>query len=314
MTDSDVLPQRPARILAIGGGKGGIGKSLCSASLSIALARLGHRVLVVDADLGGANLHTCLGVPPPLRTLSDFVNRRVERLDEVVVKAPVEGVSMVAGAMDLLESGNPTHQQKQRFIRHLIKIPADYVVLDLGAGTSLTTLDFFLLAEHGILVVIPEPTSVENAYRFLKAAYLRRFRTVQKVYDVGHLIDEAVKQRNQMGIRTPLDLVNAVKARDKESGEALEQEMARMRVRLLVNQTREPGDQRVGDQIRMACQRYFGMTVDYLGAIPHDDAVWKAVRARQPLSLFAPDSPASLAFLPVAQRIVDMDRATTEAA
>ena len=163
-------------------------------------------------------------------------------------------------------------------------------------------------------MVVPEPTSVENAYRFLKAAYLRRFRTVQKVYDVGHLIDEAVKQRNQMGIRTPMDLVNAVKTRDQEAGEALEHEMARMRLRLLVNQTREPGDLKVSDQIRLACQRYFGLTIDYLGAVPHDDAVWRAVRARQPLTLFAPDSPATHAFMPIAQRITDMDATNPAAA
>lgn len=311
---SDPGSERPARIIALGGGKGGIGKSLCSANISVALARQGQRVLVVDADLGGANLHTCLGVPPPLRTLSDFVNRRVDSLDDVVVHSPVEGVALVAGAMDLLDSGNPNHAQKQRLIRHLTKMPFDYIILDLGAGTSLTTLDFFLLAEHGILVMVPEPTSVENAYRFLKAAYTRRFRTVQRVYDVGELIDEAVKQRNQMGIRTPLDLVNAVKERDHEAGEALEMEMQRMRMRLIVNQTREPGDERVGEQVRLACQRYFGVTLDYLGSIPHDEAVWRSVRSRQALTVAYPDSAAAQAFFPIAQRILALDNAAHAAA
>ena len=305
---------RQARIIAVGGGKGGIGKSLCSANLSIALARLGHRVVVVDADLGGANLHTCLGVNPPGLTLSDFINHRVETLEEVLVPTPQPGLSLMAGAMDLLETGNPTHTQKQRLFRHLARLPADYIVLDLGAGTSTHTLDFFLLAEHGILVVVPEPTSVENAYRFLKAAYLRRFRTVQKVYDVGHLIDEAVKQRNQMGIRTPRDLVEAVKERDREAGEGLEAEMARMRLRVLVNQAREPGDFKVGEQMRVACQRYFGVTMDCLGTIPHDENVWRAVRAKQSVSLFAPDAPASAAFQPIARRLVEMDTAGPAAA
>ena len=302
------------RIIAVGGGKGGIGKSLCSASLSIALAREGCRVIVVDADLGGANLHTCLGVPPPLRTLGDFINRRVENLGDVLVQTSAPGVAMVAGATDLLEAGNPTHAQRLRFVRHLLRLPADYIVLDLGAGTSLSTMDFFLLAEHGVLVVIPEPTSVENAYRFLKAAYLRRFRTVQKVYDVGHLIDEAVKQRNQMGIRTPMDLVNAVKQRDPEAGEALELQMSRMRVRLIVNQVRDATDHRVGDQIRLACQRYFGLGLDYLGPIPHDEAVWRAVRTRKPLMLTSPDSAAAVAFQTIARRIIAMDRDSTAAA
>jgi flagellar biosynthesis protein FlhG len=302
------------RIIAVGGGKGGIGKSLCSASLSIALARLGYRVVVMDADLGGANLHTCLGVDPPVVTLSDFVNRRVRSLEEVVVATGIPGVSMVAGALDALDSANPTHQQKLRLVRHIVKLKADYTIMDLGAGTSYNILDFFLLAEHGIITVVPEPTSVENAYRFLKAAYMRRFRTVEKVYGIKDLIDQAMEQRNAMGIRTPRDLVQVVKEKDGEAGAALESEMARMRVRLLVNQAREPADFRVGDQIRLACQRYYGINLDYLGAVPHDDEVWRSVRAKQPLLVASPSAPAATAFVTIAQRILALDRQTHVAA
>lgn len=314
MTQDTAPAPAGGRIIAVGGGKGGIGKSLCSASLSIALARMGHKVVVMDADLGGANLHTCLGVAPPVVTLSDFVNHRVETLDEVAVSTPVPNLSLVAGALDMLDSANPSHQQKARLLRHIVKLKADYTIVDLGAGTSFNILDFFLLAEHGILVVVPEPTSVENAYRFLKAAYLRRFRGVEKVYGIKGLIDEAMEQRNAKGIRTPRDLMAAVKAQDADAGLALEQEMARLRVRLLVNQTREPGDARVGDQIRLACQRYYGISLDLLGSVPNDDAVWRAVRARQPLMAAAPDSAAAAAFGAVAQRIVALDHSRTVAA
>lgn len=314
MSEDTLLPPPSGRIIAVGGGKGGIGKSLCSASLSIALTRLGYKVVVMDADLGGANLHTCLGVAPPVVTLSDFVNRRVRSLDDVAVATPIPNLSLVAGALDVLDSANPTHQQKTRLLRHIVRLQADYIIVDLGAGTSFNILDFFLLAEHGILVVVPEPTSVENAYRFLKAAYLRRFRTVEKVYGIKALIDEAMEQRNAMGIRTPRDLVAAVKLRDVEAGTALEQEMGRMRVRLLVNQARESVDARVGDQIRLACQRYYGITLDYLGSVPNDDAVWKAVRAKQPLMVSAPDSPAATAFVSIAQRILALDHESHVAA
>jgi flagellar biosynthesis protein FlhG len=68
---------RARRIVALGGGKGGIGKTLVSANLGIALAQRGKRVVLVDADLGGANLHTCLGLPQPAATLSDFVSKKV---------------------------------------------------------------------------------------------------------------------------------------------------------------------------------------------------------------------------------------------
>src|SRR4051794_40385321 len=80
---------RARRILAVGGGKGGIGKSLVSANLSIALAQRGASVVVVDADLGGANLHSCLGVAQPQVSLSDFIDRRVQRLEDVAVETGI---------------------------------------------------------------------------------------------------------------------------------------------------------------------------------------------------------------------------------
>ena len=89
-------PRNPgARLLAVGGGKGGVGKTFIAANLATALARLGKRVVIVDADLEGPNLHTCLGMPPPKRTLSDFINRKVTDLNDIVTSTTIEGMGTV---------------------------------------------------------------------------------------------------------------------------------------------------------------------------------------------------------------------------
>jgi len=163
---SDDAPGRRRRIVAVGGGKGGIGKSLVSANLGIALARAGHRVTLVDVDLGGANLHTCLGINQPQGTLSDVLTRGT-RLETLAAPTGIENLSLVSGAMDALDAANPRAQARARLVEQLQTLDTDYLVLDLGAGTSLHTIDFFLLADHTVLVLLPEPTSVENAYRYL---------------------------------------------------------------------------------------------------------------------------------------------------
>ncbi|HEY1101659.1 MAG TPA: P-loop NTPase, partial [Myxococcota bacterium] len=168
---------RSGRIVAVGGGKGGVGKTLVATNLALALARQQRRVLLVDADLGGANAHTVLGIAPPLVTLSDVISRKAA-IDDVAVGTPYPNLRFISGALDDIGAANPQHAQKMRLLRQLSHADTDVVVLDLGAGTSFNTLDFFLIAHLGVLVVLPEPTSIENAYRFLKAAFFRRLAVV----------------------------------------------------------------------------------------------------------------------------------------
>jgi flagellar biosynthesis protein FlhG len=200
---------RARRVVAIGGGKGGVGKSLLSANLGIALSKRGARVVLVDLDLGGANLHTCLGVGQPQVTLSDFVDRRVLRLEDVLVPTPHERLSLISGAMDGLDSANPKHSQKTKLIRNLRNLDVDYVLLDLGAGTSFNVLDFFLVADTGVVVMLPEPTSIENAYRFIKAAFFRRLQTLAPDEDFAQLVSAALAPRDGTAAKTPWDVVAA---------------------------------------------------------------------------------------------------------
>ncbi len=272
---------QPLRIVAIGGGKGGIGKSLVSVTLGIELVRRGLRVVLVDCDLGGANLHSFLGMEYPKETLSDFVLRRVETLGQIVISTPVPGLGLISGARNAIQVANPFHQQKMRLLRALGKLDADVAVLDLGAGTHFNVVDFFLQAHQGILLIVPEPTSVENAYRFLKAAFLRRVRNVDPAFGIVDLIQEVTRARDQRPL-VPAELVRAVTERDPEAGAALSREMASFRPLLLVNQVREPKDLALGEGMCAASRRLFGLDLTYLGHLRHYDQVWRAVRSHQP--------------------------------
>lgn len=297
--------QRARRVVAFGGGKGGIGKSLVAANVGIALARAGHRVLLVDGDLGGANLHTCLGVAQPAATLSDFVHHGVP-LAKLAVPTGIERLALVSGALDALDAANPRAQVRAKLLEELQAQDVDYLLIDLGAGTGVHTLDFFLLANHGVLVVLPEPTSVENAYRFLKASLLRRLQQLARELGVEKLAEGALGSRDS-ALRTPADVVAHVRTTDARAADALAAALQAYRVKLVVNQVRAPADESVGPAVASAWKKFFGLEMDYLGGIPYDDAAWRAVRRRRPLLLEMPDSDASRQLSAVAARLAALD-------
>ncbi len=280
-------PQGSPVIWAIGGGKGGVGKSVVTSNLGVALARRGRRTVVVDADLGAANLHTLLGVDGPARTLSDFLNREVEHLEDVMVETPEPNLRLISGSRALIGMANPRHAQKQRLLRQVRTLDADHVVLDLSAGSAFNVLDFFLEARHPILVVVPEPTSIENAYHFLKSAFFRSMSGAAKQSPVKAAITRVLEAKSRQRIRSPRDLVDAVSELDSSAGEALRQRVKDFQPLLLVNQARTAAHRKLGHEIRSACASYLGTSIEYLGTLERDESVRVAVGQRRPvLDLF----------------------------
>jgi flagellar biosynthesis protein FlhG len=303
----DVL--RKKQVWAIGGGKGGIGKSLITGNMGIRLARLNKKVVVIDADLGGANLHTTLGIDTPKITLSDFISRRVESIQDVTINTSIPNLSLISGAQDVLNAANLNFAQKTRLLKQLDALDADYLLLDLGAGTSFNIIDFFLFADHGILVVLPEPTAIENAYRFIKSAFNRRLKkVVANNQDVKAIIDTAMDPKNAMGIRTPHALIERIKTMERETGEILELEMLKFRPELIVNQMRTKNDIQIGFSIKSICQKYFGIDMKYLGYVEYDNCVWQSIRCKQPLAVKYPFSQPSRSIERIVNNVLENEQ------
>ena len=304
-----VLPATAARprrqVWSVGGGKGGIGKSLITAALGYQLARVGRKVVLVDADLGGANLHTCLGLSGPSLTLGDFICRRVERIEDVLVETGVPGLRLISGSADFLGAANIKYAQKVRVLNRIRALDVDVILMDLGAGTSFNIIDFFLVSDVGILTVVPEPTSIENGYRFIKSALYRRLRGAADSDAVRSIVDSALDQKNPLGIRTPLDLLAAVERQDPASVPALKQQMTTFHPRFVVNQVRDPSDVSIGHQLVTACARHLGLRASYAGYVHYDDVVWRAVRQRRLFVEKDPDSAPAQEVRQIARGLVE---------
>jgi flagellar biosynthesis protein FlhG len=299
--------QGEAKIWAVGGGKGGVGKSLITANLSIGLALMGYKVISIDLDLGGANLHTCLGIPIPEKTLSDFLGRKILDLKDVVTPTPIPNLSIISGAQDDLGMANLKNMHKNKILTKLGELEAQYILVDLGAGTANNTLDFFLSSDQGILAVLPEPTSIENAYRFIKSVYYRRLKMIEEFLEITPLIDQVMNSKISDAESAPVDLIKKVQELDQDKGLRLQEEMEKFRPVLVMNQVRNQADIDIGFSMKTVCKRYFGIDLDYVGYLDYDAAVWQSVKKRRPLILEFPQSKLVHHFDKIVHRLLNID-------
>lgn len=287
--NSHVTAINRAKVWAIGGGKGGVGKSLITANLSICLALMGYKVIAIDLDLGGANLHTCLGIPIPEKTLSDYLTKKVRDLAELVTPSPIKNLSVISGAQDDIGMANLKHMQKAKILTKLSQLDADFILMDLGAGTSYNTLDFFMAADQGILVALPEPTSIENTYRFIKSVFHRKLKSIEELLDIGPVIDQALNSKIAHN-NTPSDLIAKIIETNPEMGHRLQSEIASLTPKLIINQVRTQTDIDIGFSMKIISRKYFGLTLDYIGYLDYDPSVWQSIKKRKPLLMEFPNS------------------------
>lgn len=290
-------------IIAVGGGKGGIGKSFVSSSIAIFLANQGHETYLVDLDLGGANLHTTLGEGLPRVGINEFVTDSSLALTDIAVKTAYPHLKLISGSSDQVDVADINDFQKTRLMSSLFNLKSKYIVLDLSAGTHHTTLDFFLLASHKVVVFTPEPSSIENAYRFLKGAFYRKIRRYESQLQLNSLITELMTNRESLGLRSPADLLKAISARQPETGMKLQKMMADLNFEIILNQARTLKDADLGPSIQGVCTKYFGIPFNYLGHVEHDNAVWQALRKRSHLLHEYPHSKVYAQMMAITRRL-----------
>jgi flagellar biosynthesis protein FlhG len=293
-----------ARLIPVGGGKGGVGKSFIVANLAASLARMGHRIIAVDGDLEGANLHTCVGISKPRASLADFVAQREDDLGKLILDTPIPNLQLIAATDGNLATPQPTQSRRVRLMRELRELDADFVFLDLGAGTHAAVMDYFMIGDDGLIVITPEPTSVENAYGFVRAAFYRRLRLAMASHDMRKIVTIAMDQRNERGIRTPLELLREIERLDPAEGKRFVETMRAFRPRLIINDVRTAEDIKLGFSIRSVCRKFFGIEAEYLGYVNHDESARHSVRARRPLIDVYPRSDAAIYISRIARKLL----------
>jgi flagellar biosynthesis protein FlhG len=291
-----------ACVISVASGKGGVGKSVLSVNLALVLARMGKQVVLADLDVGGADAHVMVGLLNPLLTLTDFLNHRIEHLDDLAQRLSIDpNLRIIPGTGDTLATANMTYAQKKRLIRNFQNIRADVIIVDIGAGASYHTLDFFLMADHHITVATPDPTSVLDLYRFIKLAAIRRVLSMFMMRDV---MAEGLANRDYSSVEEVLD----VAGKTDESGRAFAETTLRaFQPTLVLN--RVSGRARVNVlQLRKLLKEYVGGDLTLLGEIPEDPAMEQAVRAYVPVVQHAPSSPAAVALAKTADALAQLLR------
>lgn len=295
------------KLWSIGGGKGGIGKSIFTLGLGISLARLGYKIIVLDADLGGANLHTLMGVRYPSHTLEDFLLRRVHHLEDIIIETGVKGIGLICGADDILGAANPTYAQKIRILSQIEELDADFVLLDLGAGTSFNTLDFFNYSPGKICLLTSQATSLQNGYGFIKSAL---YRQISREFARDEKIQELLWETDNKGLESEVtsikDILDLLRTGNAELYTRLQHLLKEYQVLLVVNMVKSERDTMSGLIIREVASKYLGLQPEVLGHVSYDLAVEAAVNLMIPFPLDKDESKPAQDLRTIAQKVLEI--------
>lgn len=294
-----------AHIFAVGGGKGGSGKSFISANLGVMLAKQGKKVVLIDLDLGAPNLHTMMGLNNLKTGLNNFLNKSINNLSLTAAPTKRPNLYIISSLNCSLEVGNLFYAQKQKIIRAIWQLPTDYVVLDLEARTTYNTLDFFLPSHQGLSVFTPEPTSTQNTVQFIKAVYLRKLKHILKQHAFATAVNEVGYKSDDGIVRSPLDIVDSVMRSDPARAKLLQKELGKLEFKLILNQYRKQMDVTLGNKIEKVCNRHFYSQFQFLGNIAYNERVYDSIIARKVFVAKYPYTPTSTDLKNIANKMTE---------
>ena len=293
-----------SQIIPVASGKGGVGKSLLSANLAIALGQQGKKVVLADLDLGASNLHLVIGQKPGAASLGSWFTEKSDFKD-IIQQTDYQNVSFIAGDSQIPDLTSLKHVQKVRLIRNLKNIDTDYIILDLGAGTHQFILDMFLLSPQGIVVSAPAVTATLNGYLFLKNATFRLLYTTFKRGTPGRAyLDNLKKDSATMQKLYIPNLIQFLANCDPANTQIFISRMQQFRPRLVMNMIEDPKDADRAQRIKSSCNQYLGLEIEYLGLMYRDMLQDKALASQLPVVVYKPQSVLGQAIYRIADKII----------
>lgn len=298
------------RLIAVTGSKGGVGKTTIAVNLALCLAAMGRKVVLVDADRLGGNVHTVLGLKRPALdsnvTQMDADRRALDQDGLAVVATPYPDLHMAFANVDQFTDGLKNLRRYARLADSMSRIEADHVVIDLGDGTDRALIDLFLSADFGLYLTSPDPASVENIQRFLRASVWRQLQQIRPTR--GSAKAWTQRLRSLAAMPAPSELLQRLEAEGDPTVPEVQRLLESFRLHLVVNQIRVRQDLQLGDGLATAVRRRMGLQIDYIGHISHDEAQWLCMRKRRPLMVESPGSKAGRNIEKIVRRALSMDR------
>ena len=293
-----------ATIIPIAAGKGGVGKSFLAANLAIALAQQGHRTIAVDMDLGGSNLHSFLGLPNRHPGIGDYLQAKSGTLESLLVPAGIDNLAFLPGDGKTPFMANIPFAHKMKLIAHIKKLPASYILLDLGAGSTFNTLDFFSISKKGIVVTTPEPPAIMNMLVFLKNFLLRSIsRSLSRDHALSNFLRELYKRPMEGQMSSIRSLREEIAAEDPEAAKTITEVYENCSPRIIFNLGEHPDELKVTGQISKSLETVLSLAVEYFGFIFYDPAVRQSIREQKALLPNWPECEAAENIYRIARRV-----------
>lgn len=298
------------QIIPVASGKGGVGKSLLSANLAVALGKAGKKVVLADLDLGASNLHLVIGQQSPKAGMGTYLGGATS-FEDIITPTDYPNVFFIPGDAEIPGLTAIKLSQKNDVIRKLQNVDADYLILDLGAGTHLTILDFFLLSPQGIIVTAPTVTATLNGYLFLKNAVFRlMYNSFKKNSKAYAFLEDLKKDTHSLQKLYIPRLAETIAKVDPQSAEIFQHRMSQFKPRLIMNMIDDPKDADKAQKIRRSCSEYLGLDLEHLGVIYKDSMQDVALASRLPITIYKPQSMISQAIFRIADKILQSETLT----
>ncbi len=297
------------KIIPIAGGKGGVGKTVLSANLALALAGSGKNTVVIDLDLGASNLHTCLGLKNTEPGIGNFISSREVLFQDIIQTTPYKNLRFIAGDVLVPGLANINFSQKKRLLNNILKLEAEYVILDLGSGSNFNVLDFFLISNSGFAVTTGQTTSVLNVYGFLKSLVFRfLMRAFNRNGDVSLYLRSIIKEKDPDSFVNIAQITKEIQKIDPEGGEKAKKYISVLKPKIVINMAETPDVLLIIEKLRDLIKNGLVLDVECMGLIYSDDSVDRALSEHTPLSVKDKHSIASKDIERIAQKIIQSDR------
>ena len=265
-----------SEIWVIGGGKGGTGKSFVTCSMGMNLAQQGKKVTLIDADLGGANLHSFLRIKKPKHSLTDFFEKKTP-LSDIIIDTEIPNLRFVTGDIHSLTTTGIKYTQKLKLYRHIKNISGDYVLIDLGAGSGHNTIDTFLMADKMVVVTLPEITAIENLYLFVKKVLFRKMNRLLGEHGQRNAAKKAWANRKVNQIKSIKELVAHIKNISPEISAIMDEALHNFKIHVVLNQVKNNEHLDTGSAIKSVLTKYFGIDACFVGFVQYNEFFWKSV-------------------------------------
>jgi flagellar biosynthesis protein FlhG len=277
-------------IIPVGGGKGGIGKSVISTNLAVGIALSGQKVILMDGDFGASNLHALLGISHPLYGFQDlFFNNKAP--ESLLIETGISNLKFISSAGDNPGSANIDSERVKKIISFIKKLDADTVILDLGPGTSFNVLDFFNISAKGIIMSSPETTSVMKTFSFIRSALFRRLsKKLKNLSTLQKLVDYSKLSKNDLETYTVATLRENIKKIDESQIKKLDEIVNEFKPAIIINRVRNKKDLLAGENLINLAKKYLEVELNYTGYIVESDGVRESTEDMVPFLIKNPQS------------------------